>query len=411
MATSNIDSSGSSEAPLKTISTLLTYGRQCLDEDDKKAVAEVLDGDWLTQGPVTERFERALSERFGARHALTCSNGTAALHLAALALGWGPGDVILVPAVTFLASANCCAYVGAQPYFVDIDDRTLTLEPDAAERAIKALGAAGRRVRGIVAVDMAGQPCDWPGLKALADRYSLDLVDDACHALGATYAGGVKIGSGEHATITTLSFHPVKHITTGEGGAVLTNDARRAERVARLRSHGTVRGRDNIDNWDGPWQYDMVDLGYNYRLSDIQSALGLSQLAKLDRFVRRRRQIAAEYHAAFASQPLVRRPEERPDSEHAYHLYIARIDFGAAGISKAELFERCRERQLALQVHYRPVFMNSYYRGHADNRDAAARMPVSARYYAETVSLPMYPQLTSEDVARVVETLATCLAR
>ena len=385
----------------------LPYGRQCLDADDRQAVLDVLNGDWLTQGPMGQRFEAALSAEFGIPHASVCSNGTAALHLAALALGWGPGDVIIVPAITFLASANCAAYVGAEPYFVDVDDRSVTIDPNEVETHVRRLRDAGRRVRGIVAVDMGGQPADWVALRAIADRYDLQLVDDACHAMGATYAGGVRIGSGEHADVTVLSFHPVKHITTGEGGAVLTRDAALAGRVARLRSHGTVRGEAEVAGWEGPWHYDMVELGFNYRLTDMQSALGLSQLRKLPRFIERRRAIAARYAGRFAGTA-VRAPQDVPGTKHVYHLFLARAAFER--VSRQEFFGRCRERGILLQVHYRPVPLNSYYQAFPSNTGAAARIPVSLKYYHETFSLPMFPSLDDSDVDRAAEIVLSCLA-
>lgn len=388
--------------PLRT----LPYGRQCLDADDRRAVLDVLGGDWLTQGPMVERFEAALCQEFQARHAVACSNGTAALHLAALALDWQPGDVILVPAITFLASANCAAYVGAEPYFVDVDDRTVTIDPQDAEKHITQLRKAGRRVRAIVAVDMGGHPADWVALRRLADTYDLQLVDDACHAMGATYDNGTRLGSGAHADVTILSFHPVKHITTGEGGAVLTQNPALAERVRRFRSHGTVRGEDQVPEWEGPWHYDMVDLGFNYRLTDMQCALGLSQLGKLSTFVERRRAIAAQYMAKFAGS-VVRTPEELPGTTHGFHLFLGRTAFDT--VPKRLFFERCRERGLMLQVHYRPVPLNTYYRTHPNNANVESRIPVSLKYYAETFSLPMFPGLDDAEIDRVVGTVLECL--
>jgi perosamine synthetase len=385
----------------------LSYGRQCIEEDDRQAVLDVLDGDWLTQGPAGQRFEAALAEAFDSPHAVICSNGTAALHLAALALGWGPGDVVLVPAITFLASANCCAYVGAEPYFVDVDDATVTIDPNEVERHVKRLRAAGRRVRAVVGVDMAGHPADWVALRQLADRYELQLVDDACHAMGGTYAGGVRLGSGAHVDLTILSFHPVKHITTGEGGAVLTRDARMADHIARLRSHGTIRGQEQVSSWEGPWHYDMVELGFNYRLTDLQSALGLSQLRKLPRFLERRRAIAARYTDAFVGTA-VRTPTVLPGTMHAYHLYIGRTPF--RHVSRGVFFERCRKRGILLQVHYRPVPLNSFYRTLPANLDIIDRIPVSLKYYEETFSLPMFPSLEDADVDRVVGAVLECLA-
>ena len=382
---------------------VLTYGRQCLDEDDVKAVLDALRSDWLTQGPAVERFETALSARLGSTHAVVCSHGTAGLHLAGLVLGWKPRDVVIVPAITFLATANCATYVGAEAYFVDIQDNSLTIDPNEVERHVRRLRDSGRRVRAVIGVDMAGHPCDWRALRALADRHDLQLVDDACHAMGATYDDGEKIGSGRDADVTVLSFHPVKHITTGEGGALLTNDAGLAERSRRLRSHGTVRGETEIAGWEGPWQYDMVEPGFNYRLSDLQCALGTSQLRKLDKFVERRRSLAAEYDAALEDSRWFRPPSAAAGIRHAYHLYLARASFGDNLPSRREFFARCLVKDVQLQVHYRPVPMNTWYS--VRHPDVMARLPVSRRYYAQTISLPMYPQLTSDEVARVVETL------
>ena len=383
----------------------LTYGRQSITDDDLAAVLDVLRGRWLTQGPEIERFEAALCQTFGTAHAVVCSNGTTALHLAAQVLGWGEGDTIIVPAITFAASANCCRYVGADPYFVDIDPATLTIDLNEVEKAVVTLRSAGRRVRGVVAVDFAGHPCDWIGLRQLADRYELDLVDDACHALGASYADGVKVGSCTHNHITTLSFHPVKHITTGEGGALLTNDAAMASRAARLRTHGIERDRESMAEWEGPWSYDMVELGNNYRLTDMQAALGRSQLQRLSAFVERRRHLAARYRARLAGAPHVVLQTENIDCVHAYHLFVARCDFAAAGTTRQDVFRVCQERDLLLQVHYRPVYMNTYYRQQPLHHDAPRRTPVARRYYDETVSLPMFFGLSETDVDYAVDTL------
>jgi perosamine synthetase len=323
----------------------LYYGHQYLDQEDEEAVLEVLRADRLTQGPYVDRFEAALREYFGPAHAVTCSSGTAALHLAALCLKWDAEDVVLVPAITFAASANCCRYVGAEPFFVDIQDDTLTIDPNEVERHVKRLRDAGRRVRAVVGVDMAGHPCDWPALRQIADRYDLQLVGDSCHAMGALISDGSKIGACRHTDVTILSFHPVKHITTGEGGALLTNDASIAERAAQLRSHGIKR--DGIADWEGPWHYDMRELGYNYRLTDLQSALGISQMRKLDRFLARRRELAALYVSAFRDAPRLRCPSERAPARHAYHLFIARIDFANAPLSRRELFEQAARHPAA----------------------------------------------------------------
>jgi UDP-4-amino-4,6-dideoxy-N-acetyl-beta-L-altrosamine transaminase len=381
------------------------YGRQSISEADCQAVIDVLKSDWLTQGPAVDAFERALESSLGAPHAVSCANGTAALHLAALALGWGPGDVVLVPAITFLASANCAAYVGAEPFFVDIDERTLTIDPADVERHVQALRARGKRVRAVVGVDLAGHPCDWPALRAIADKHGLDLVDDACHALGAVGTDGERIGSGRHADLTVLSFHPVKHITTAEGGAVLTSSSTVAEHLRRLRSHGVVRGEEVAD-WEGPWHADMVELGFNYRLSDLQAALGTSQLRRLPDFVARRRAIAARYRERLAGVANVRSPEDEPGATHAYHLFVVRLAFDRIGRSRREVFQRCLARGVALQVHYRPVFMNTFYRDREINQGVESWTPRACAYYREAVSIPMFPDLTDADVdgvARILE--------
>ena len=314
----------------------------------------------------------------------------------------------LAVSATFLASANCCEYVGADPYFVDIDDETLTIDPNEVERHIKVLKAAGRRVRAIMGVDLAGHACDWASLRTIANKYDLELVDDACHAMGGTY-GGVKVGSCVDNDLTILSFHPVKHITTAEGGAVLTNDPALAEHARRLRSHGTVRGAEAIAEWDGPWMYDMIELGYNFRLSDLQAALGSSQMRKIDRFLARRREIAAAYNAGLPAARAMRRPTETPGVQHAYHLYVARADFDRLGTTRHAFFEQCAARGIHLQVHYRPVSDNTYFRNKPGGADAIARVPVANRFYQQAFSMPMHPQLTDEDVARVVGTMKELL--
>jgi perosamine synthetase len=388
---------------------VLSYGKQTLDETDRRAVLQILEGDWLTQGPTVERFEDALCGYFGTARGVACSSGTAALHLAAQAMGWGRDDVILVPAMTFLATANCCVSVGAEPFFVDIDEDTLTIDPNEVERRVKELRAKGKRVRGVVGVDMAGHPCDWVALRALADRYDLDLLDDACHAMGGTYAGGTKVGSCEHADATTLSFHPVKHITSGEGGAVLTNDPSLADRVGMLRNHGVVRGEGVVPDWEGPWHSDMVELGFNYRLTDLQCALGLAQLPRLDGFVQRRREIAAMYGHLFAPFDSIRCPTERPGTTHAYHLYMVRIPFADSGTSRREVFSRCLSGGIQLQVHYRPVIDNSFYATREYTSYARDALPATRRFYEQAVSLPMYPLLRDEDLERVVRVVAGAL--
>lgn len=387
---------------------LLSYGHQCLDDDDRKAVLDVLHGDWLTQGPLVRQFESALCALTKANHAVVANSGTSALHLIARAMGWGEGDVVLVPAMTFLATANCCLYVGAEPYFVDIDPVSLTIDPNDVERRVRQLRARGLKVRAVIGMDMAGHPCDWKALREIADRFDLELIADACHSIGSRY-GETLTGSCVDYTAAALSFHAVKHVTTAEGGAVLTNDVEIATKVADLRSHGILRGQAKVSGWEGPWHFDMAELGYNYRLSDLQCALGISQVRKINSFVERRRSIAATYRELLASAEHLRLPIEKPGFYHSYHLYVVQVDFEACGVDRRELFDRCRDLQILLQVHYRPVVLNSFYRSRPINDGAVSRLPVSMAYYRRAVSLPIYPQLDQADLERVNDALRSSL--
>lgn len=393
------------------MTSVLSYGHQNIDDDDRQAVLDALDGERLTQGPLVDEFERGLREYFGVAHATVCSSGTAALHLAARCLEWQPGDVVLVPAITFLATANCCAYVGAEPFFVDVDPATVTIDPGEVERHVKRLRSAGRRVRAVIGVDMAGHACDWAALRQIADRHELQLVADSCHAMGGRYSGDVLAGSCTHSDLAVLSFHPVKHITTAEGGALLARHSEHAMRAERLRSHGTVRGSENVANWEGPWHYDMVELGYNYRLTDLQCSLGISQLRKLDRFVAARRELAARYDALLNGLDNVRTPVERAGVRHAFHLYTLRIDFPRAGLSRRAMFAAAEERGILLQVHYQPLSHNSYYRELAASQGAERHLPEAERYYRETVSIPLHPGLHERDLVRVASMVSDVVCR
>jgi UDP-4-amino-4,6-dideoxy-N-acetyl-beta-L-altrosamine transaminase len=376
----------------------LSYGRQCIEADDLLAVEEALRSDWLTQGPAVPRFEEALGALLGARHVTAVANGTAALHLTGLALGWKPGDLVLTVPLTFLASANCILYAGAEPGFVDVDPRTYTLCPDRLESRLKELTARGRRVKAVVAVDYAGHPCDWPALRSLADRYGFHLVADACHALGARYAGDAGYAA-KYADCAVLSFHPVKHITTGEGGAVVCADPGVDEALKTLRCHGMTRDPGRLERNDGPWYYEMHALGFNYRITDLQCALGLSQLAKLDRFLGRRREIAAAYDRLFAGDDRFTVPWVAPGVDHAYHLYPLQADFVRSKRTRAEAFGFLKERQIHCQVHYIPVHLQPYYRKRFGF--APGLCPVAEAFYAREISIPMHPGLDEDDLVRV----------
>lgn len=377
----------------------LPYGRQALDEADIQAVVAVLRSDWLTQGPAVEAFEKAFATQAGAAHAVAVNSGTAALHAAVHALGLGPGDEVIVPPITFTASANCAVFEGATPVFADVDAGTLLLDPGAAERTVTP------RTRAIVAVDYSGHPCDYDRLRALAAGHGLALIADACHAPGASYKGR-PVGS--LADVSAFSFHPVKHITTGEGGLVTTDRADLAQKMRDFRTHGITRDRARMAEgvWAGgeygPWYYEMQELGFNYRLSDLNCALGLSQLGKLAAFVARRRAIAARYHAGFAGlDGRVRCLKVEPWAAPAWHLFVVRVDFQALGRSRADVMQGLRERGVGTQVHYIPVHLQPYYRRRFGTR--VGQCPVAEAAYRELLSLPMYPTMTDADVDRVVD--------
>lgn len=369
---------------------MIPYGKQSIDEEDIRAVVEVLRSDWLTTGPKVAEFEESFARSVGASHAVAVTSGTAALHTAMYALDIGPGDEVVVPAMTFAATANCVVFRGGTPVFADVDPETLLLDPASAGARIT------RRTRAIVAVDYAGQPCDYDALRVLADRNGLALADDACHALGGTYKGR-PVGS--LADLSTFSLHPVKHITSGEGGMVTTGDPELAKRMRLFRNHGITtdhRQREAL----GSWFYEMTDLGYNYRLTDFQCALGASQLRKLPGWVLRRRQIAARYDAAFAGDPGIRPLAVRPDAGHAYHLYVIRLEAREPGKDRATVFQSLRESGIGVNVHYIPVHLHPYYRERFGTRPGDC--PVAEEAYERILSLPMYPGMSDGQVDEVV---------
>ena len=368
---------------------MLPYGRQALDEADVAAVVESLRSDWLTTGPRVAEFERRVAERVGVRHAVAVSSGTAALHAAAFAAGLGPGDEAIVPPLTFAATANAVLYQGATPVFADVLPDTLTLDPARVREQLTA------RTRAIVAVDFAGHPADLDELRALARTQGLALLDDAAHALGAEYRGRPV---GGRADLTTFSFHPVKHVTTGEGGMVVTDDAALAERVARFRNHGITTGHAERFQ-SGEWFYEMVDLGFNYRLTDVQCALGLSQLGKLDRFLARRAAIAARYREALGRLPGVALQTVAPDVRHAWHIFPLLLDLERLAADRRAIFTALRAEGIGVNVHYIPVYWHPYYQrlGYAKGL-----CPVAERAYERLLTLPLFPAMEDRDVEDVV---------
>lgn len=376
----------------------IPYGRQIVDEADIAAVVEVLRSDWLTTGPTVDRFEEEFARYVGAEHAVAVSSGTAALHLAMLAAGVGPGDEVIVPPLTFVASANAARYVGAEPVFADIDERTFLIDPTEVARLVTP------RTKAIVAVDFAGLPCDLDALRTIADEHELVIIEDACHAPGARYRGR-PVGS--IADLTAFSFHPVKHLTTGEGGMVTTQDAELAARVRMLRSHG-IRTDFRSREANGTWEYDQSELGFNYRLSDINAALGITQLGKQEVWLRRRQEIAQRYIEAVSRIDGIVVQEVPDESENAWHLFPVRILGDDAEELRQQAFTRMRADGVGVNVHYRPVYLNSYYRalGHEPGE-----CPRAEAVYSGLLSLPMWPGLTEQMQSRVIDALRAAIAR
>ena len=378
------------EGGMPVRATTLPYGRQCVDDDDVAAVTETLRSAWLTTGPKVEQFEQALAACTGTAFAVAVSNGTAALHAAMYSLGIGKGDEVIVPAITFAATANCVAFLGGRPVFADVNPDTLLLDPAGVESRVTP------RTKAVIAVDYAGQSCDYNALGALAGSRGLALADDACHAIGGSYRGR-PVGS--LAAVNTFSFHPVKHVTTGEGGAITTDDPDLAGRMRTFRNHGITTDHRQRES-KGSWFYEMGDLGFNYRLTDIQCALGISQLPKLPAWVRRRQAIALRYDAAFARMPAVRPLAVRPEVSHAYHLYVIRLELDRLRVDRAAVFSALRAEGIGVNVHYIPVHLHPYYRRTFGT--APGDCPVAEAAYERILSLPIFPAMTDEDAEDVI---------
>lgn len=370
--------------------TVLPYGHQSLDDDDIAAVAEVLRSDWLTTGPKIAEFEQAFAEFVGTKEAVAVNSGTAALHAAIYALNVQRGDEVIVPAMTFAASANCVVYQGGTPVFADVDPETLLLDAEQVEAKITP------HTKAIMAVDYAGQPCDYDALREIANRHGLSLIADACHALGGSYQGR-PVGSLAH--LSTFSFHPVKHITTGEGGMISTDDSVLAQRMRTFRNHGITTDHRQREA-QGSWFYEMVDLGYNYRLTDFQCALGTRQLHHLPAWVARRQEIARHYDDAFASIPEVKPLRVRPDVSHAYHLYVIQLNTERLSADRAVIFRSLRAEGIGVNVHYIPVHWHPYYQ-RLGYKKGDCQVAESA--YERIISLPIFPAMTDCDIKDVIK--------
>jgi perosamine synthetase len=375
---------------------MIPYGTQWIEKEEIDAVAGVLRSDRITQGPRIEEFERAVADYTGARHAVAFSSGTAALHAACAAAGVGAGDEVITSPLSFVASANCAVYLGATPVFADIDPESLTLDWREAAKKVT------QRTKAIIPVDFGGQSCALDEITALARQHGLVVIEDAAHALGAEYKGR-RVGG--RADMTVLSFHPVKHITTGEGGMVLTNDAALREKLARFRTHGIVRDPAKLTVPDeGAWYYEMQDLGYNYRITDIQCALGLAQLKKLDQFVARRREIAGQYAQAFASLTGLRLPREPAGTRSSYHLYVLQLPVEHLKGGRRAFFDALAGRKLGVNVHYIPIHLQPYYQRRFGYR--RGNFPLTERYYDRAITIPLYPKMTDEDVRYVIASVS-----
>jgi perosamine synthetase len=374
---------------------LLPYGRQSLDDDDIQAVVEVLRSDWLTTGPKVGEFEEAFSEWVGARFAVSFSSGTAALHGAAFAAGLGARDEAVTTPLTFCATANCVLYQGAAPVFADVCDDTLNLDPHEVAEKISS------RTKAIIAVDYAGHPAALDEMRVIAERSGAVLIEDACHAPGAEFHGK-RVGG--IADMTVFSFHPVKHMTTGEGGMVTTDNPRVAEKLRQFRNHGiSTEARDRQES--GQWFYEMVLLGFNYRLTDIACALGLSQFGKLEANLARRREIAAQYAREFDDLAGITLPAVRAGISPAWHLYPIRLNLEALSAGRAEIFRALRAENVGVNVHYIPVHRHPYYREHFPVASREGSCPIAENAYERLISLPMFHSMTDEDVADVVRAL------
>lgn len=381
--------------------TMIPYGRQDISEADIQSVVDVLRSDFLTQGPVVPAFEKAIAEYCGVQHAVAANSATSALHIACLALGVGPGDRVWTSPITFVASANCALYCGAKVDFVDIDPRTYNLSVERLSEKLAQAEKSGCLPKAVIPVHFCGQACDMAGIHALSLRYGFKIIEDASHAIGGKYKGE-PVGNCRYSDITVFSFHPVKIITTGEGGMALTNNERLAKHMQRLRSHGITRDADEMTHApDGPWYYQQINLGFNYRMTDLQAALGLSQMQRLDEFVVGRHAIARRYAELLADLP-VAIPWQHPDSHSALHLYVIRLRQAKHGRSHRQVFETMRAAGIGVNLHYIPVYRQPYYEGLGFTQGYC---PEAEKYYAEAISLPMYPALTQAQQDEVVTVL------
>lgn len=380
---------------------LIPYGKQNINDYDIAAVVKVLASDFLTQGPVVPEFEKALANYCGAKFGVAVNSATSALHLACLALGVGDGDLVWTTPISFVATANCAIYCGAKVDFVDIDPRTYNLSVERLVEKLEKAEKLGALPKVVIPVHLCGQSCDMVSIFELSQKYGFKIIEDASHALGGRY-NDVPIGNCRYSDVTVFSFHPVKIITTGEGGCAMTNCSELAGKMARMRSHGITRDAAELVNIpDGPWYYEQIELGFNYRMTDIEAALGLSQLSRLDKFVEKRQLIASRYYEMLKDFP-AETPYIEPENYSAMHLYVIRLKLKDLGISQREVFERLRINGIGVNLHYIPIYRHPYYscKGYL-TKD----YPEAERYYSEAISLPIYPHLKPEEQMDVISIL------
>lgn len=379
--------------------TFLPYGRQWLDEDDIQAVVEVLQSDYLTTGPVIAEFEQVFARYVGAKYAVSIANGTAALHAACFAAGIQAGDEVITTPITFAASANCILYCGGTPVFADIDAKTYNIDPSEIRRKITT------KTKAIIPVHFTGQPCDMDKIGAIARENNLIVIEDAAHAVGADFKGK-PIGS--ISDMTTFSFHPVKHITTGEGGMVTTNNEELYQKLLLFRSHGITRDKNIMLEDQGPWYYEQQELGYNYRITDIQAALGRNQLKKSDKFLQRRREIADMYTNAFKDEANVVVPFQQDGCHSSWHLYMIQLELERLKCDRRKIFDDLRQENIGVNVHYIPVYQHPYYQANGYRNVHCAN---SEQFYNRAITLPLFPKMTNQDVEDVIQSVKNVLER
>ncbi len=379
----------------------IPYATQWINRNDILTVEKVLKSPFLTQGPMVELFDRAIAEYCEAKYAVSVANGTAALHIACLAAEIQTGDEVITTPISFVASANCILYCGGKPVFADVKEDTINIDPVEIEKKITS------KTKAIIPVDFAGYPAECQEIWQIAKRYKLLVIEDASHALGAVYQRK-KIGSGGYADMSTLSFHPVKHITTAEGGAILTNDTTFYKKILRLRTHGITRDSNDLSKNEGSWYYEMQDLGFNYRLTDMQCALGLSQLPKLNKFLQRRREIVAQYNKAFSRYEQVRFLSPIPQTQSAHHIYVLLFKREKFSVPRKVIFEEYRRQGILVNVHYIPIYYQPYYERLGYRKGLC---PKAEDYYEQAITLPLYPKMTNSQIQRVIEITEKIITR